>query len=109
MVKDKQYTVPALVEVFWWDHYSLGDDWYHTDTKHEPCILSAVGYLVAEDDHYYYVSSTYEIASKDYSSGTAVLKNCVTQFNRIREQTAILWDGSGVHRPGARSRKPRGH
>ena len=106
---DKQYTIPPLVEVFWWDHYSLGDDWYAAGFKHEPCVLSAVGYLVDENDHYYWVTSTYEIASKEYSSGTAVLKNCVTVMNRLREETTVQWDGQGVHKQKHTSRKPRIH
>lgn len=72
--------LPPLVEAFWKDHYSIGDDWFKPGHKHEVCILTAIGYLVAEDDDYYYIACTYEPASKEYSAGTAVLKNCVTQM-----------------------------
>lgn len=73
-----------LVEVHWEDHYSLGDDWYKPGHHHEPCVLVAIGYLVAEDDMYYYVTSTYEPATRQYSAGTAVLKKCVTEFNKLQ-------------------------
>jgi hypothetical protein len=76
-------TDPPLVEVHWLDHYSLGDDWYKIGHKHEPCTLVAIGYLVSEDDLYYYVTSTYEPATRQYSSGTAVLKMCVTEFHYL--------------------------
>jgi hypothetical protein len=34
-----------IVELFWKDHYSLGDEWYD-EMKDQPVrILSAVGYL----------------------------------------------------------------
>ena len=75
--------LPPLVEVHWEDHYSLGDDWHEPGYPHKPCILIAVGYLVAEDDMYYYVASTYEPATRQYSSGTAVLKKCVTEFHNL--------------------------
>ena len=77
-------TMPPLVEVYWEDHYSLGDDWHKPGHKHEVCILTAVGYLISEDDKYYYVTSTYEPSTQSYSSGTAVLKNCVLQFNYLQ-------------------------
>lgn len=70
-----------IVEIFWEDHYSLGDDWFEMGHKHEICILSAIGYLVSEDDKYYYVACTYDLNDKTYSAGTAVLKNCVVDFN----------------------------
>ena len=73
--------IPPLVEIFWEDHYSLGEEWFEPDAKHEICILSAVGYLVSQDDKYYYVACTYEMDSGHYQSGTAVLKNCVVDFN----------------------------
>lgn len=78
--------MPPLVEIYWEDHYSLGDDWYKPGHQHEVCILIAVGYLIGEDDKYYYVASTYEPATRQYSSGTAVLKNCVTQFNPLERE-----------------------
>jgi len=81
MVKKKAPKIPPLVEIFWEDHYSMGDDWHEPDAKHEPCVLSAVGYLVAENEQYYWVTCTYELATGNYSAGTAVLKNCVTYFN----------------------------
>jgi hypothetical protein len=101
----KKYTLPELVEVFWWDHYSIGDDWYHKGFKHEPCILSAIGYLVDQDDHYYYVTSTYEISNGNYSSGTAVLKNCVTQMNHLRKEHDVNWDGTDHKTDTSRRRK----
>lgn len=78
---------PTLVEVHWEDHYSLGDDWYKPGHHHEPCVLVAIGYLVAEDDMYYYVTSTYEPATRQYSAGTAVLKKCVTEFYQLERKS----------------------
>ena len=95
MVK-QSYTIPPLVEVFWWDHYSIGDDWYHKGHRHDPCILSAVGYIVDENEYYYWVASTYEVSNGAYSSGTAVLKNCVTQLNELRPTSSVNWDGTPV-------------
>lgn len=87
------FPLPELVEVFWWDHYSLGDDWHDKHQRHQPCILSAVGYVVDQDDVYYWVASTFEIATGDYSSGTAVLKNCVTHLEILRPARNVTWDG----------------
>jgi hypothetical protein len=105
----KQHRIPPLVEVFWWDHYSIGDNWYDKHDTHEPCILSAVGYVVAENNHYYWIASTYEIATGSYSSGTAVLKNCVTHTNILAEARDIEWNGKPIPEPSAptkRKRKP---
>jgi len=66
-----------VVEVFWKDHYSMGDEWYDKDEKHELRILSAVGYLVSEDDEYLFIASNYDFGNDTYSGGTAVLKNCI--------------------------------
>jgi len=70
-----------IVEIFWEDHYSIGDDWFELGHKHDICILSAIGYLVSEDSKYYYVACTYDPDSRMYSAGTAVLKNCVVDFH----------------------------
>jgi hypothetical protein len=80
------HELPPLVEVFWEDHYSIGDDWFEADHKHEVCILSAVGYLVSQDDLYLYVACTYEPATKSYSAGTAVLKKCITEMHYIPDR-----------------------
>jgi hypothetical protein len=87
---DKYPALPPLVEVFWEDHFSIDDDWYDIGTKHTMCILSAVGYLVAEDDDYYYIACTYELDTQKYSAGSAVLKNCVLNFRKYTEADAIL-------------------
>lgn len=96
------HNLPKLVEVFWWDHYSLGDDWHDKHHRHQPCILSAVGYIVDEDDMYYWVASTFEVATGDYSSGTAVLKNCVTNIETLRPARAVTWDGHPSNRRAKR-------
>lgn len=82
--------LPPLVEVFWEDHYSIGDDWYEPGHSHPPCVLSAVGYLVDEDEMYYYVACTYELDSGKYSAGTAVLKNCVVRFKQYTKVRTIV-------------------
>lgn len=82
--------LPPLVEVFWEDHYSIGDDWYEVDHKHEACVLSAVGYLVHEDDMYMYVACTYELDSGKYSAGTAVLKNCIVAYRQYTQKEALV-------------------
>lgn len=92
----KTYTLPSLVEIFWWDHYSIGDDWFDQDYKHQPCILSAVGYLVDQNEYYYWVASTFEVATGSYSAGTAVLKNCVTAMNTLNPERLVNWDGIDV-------------
>lgn len=91
---NKHYMLPPLVEIFWWDHYSIGDNWYERNDTHDPCVLSAVGYVVAENNHYYWIAATYEVATGSYSSGTAVLKNCVTTMNILREATEVEWNGA---------------
>lgn len=91
---NKTYTLPPLVEIFWWDHYSIGDDWFDQDHKHQPCILSAVGYLVDQNEYYYWVASTFEVATGSYSAGTAVLKNCVTAMNILEPKREVYWDGT---------------
>lgn len=90
----KTHTLPPLVEIFWWDHYSIGDDWFDQDHKHQPCILSAVGYLVDQNEYYYWVASTFEVATGSYSAGTAVLKNCVTAMNTLEPKREVHWDGT---------------
>lgn len=72
--------LPPLVEVFWEDHYSIGDDWFEPGHAHELCVLSAVGYLVGEDDLYYFIACTLDLRDGTYSAGTAVIKKCVTEF-----------------------------
>ena len=103
----KTYTVPQLVEIFWWDHYSIGDDWFDQDHKHKPCILSAVGYLVDQNEYYYWVASTFEVATGSYSAGTAVLKNCVTTINTLTPERPIHWDGTEPEAVTASKRKTR--
>lgn len=101
------HTLKPLVEVFWWDHYSIGDDWYEHNHKHQPCILSAVGYIVDENEYYYWLAATYEIATGSYSAGTAVLKNCVTQLNTLRPSTMVNWDGTPL-KTSTNKRRPKG-
>lgn len=83
--------MPPLVEIYWKDHYSIGDDWHPANAKHEHCILSCVGYIVAEDDIYYWVASTYEPATGCYSSGTAVLKNCIVDMHSLKKKRRHDW------------------
>jgi hypothetical protein len=68
-----------IVELFWKDHYDLGDEWYDDMEDQPPRILSAVGYLVGQDEDYYYVACNYDFGTKQFSAGTAVLKSCVTK------------------------------
>lgn len=103
----KTYTLPSLVEIFWWDHYSIGDDWFDQDHKHKPCILSAVGYLVDQNEYYYWVASTFEVATGSYSAGTAVLKNCVTTMNTLTPERPVHWDGTEPETVTASKRKTR--
>ena len=100
---NKYPPLPPLVEVFWEDHFSIDDDWYDIGTPHTMCILSAVGYLVAEDDDYYYIACTYELDSQKYSAGSAVLKNCVLNFRKYTEADAILDE---VRKPKQTKGKP---
>lgn len=100
------YPIPPLVEIFWWDHYSIGDDWIEPGHKHKPCILSAVGYIVDQNDYYYWVASTYELSSGSYSSGSAILKNCVSHINNLRGVVDVNWDGTPAK---ALTKKKRGN
>ena len=68
-----------VVEVFWKDHYAIGDDWYDEAQVANIRIISAIGYLVDEDDNYYYIAANYDFGNNTFSSGTAVLKNCITK------------------------------
>lgn len=96
-MKKNRPAMPPIVEIFWEDHYSLGDDWFDQTHKHELLILSAIGYLVAEDDKYYYVACTYEIDTGKYSAGTAVLKNCVVKFRYcLPQETATASNVSSI-------------
>lgn len=81
--------IPPVVELLWEDHYSMGDEWYEPGHTHTMCILGAVGYLVKEDEDYYYVASTYEVETGNYSSGTAVLKNCVINYIKHSDEKVI--------------------
>ena len=85
MVKKKYPNIPPIVEIFWEDHYSMGDTWHEPSDTHDTCILSAIGYLVAENDLYYWVACTYEMENGNYQGGTAVLKKCVTYYSVLVE------------------------
>lgn len=74
------------VEILFEDHYSLGDDWFELDENEKPRLLSAIGFLVKEDEKYYYLASTYDLGIEKYQAGTAVLKSCVVDFHEY-EQT----------------------
>ena len=100
---EKYKPLPPLVEVFWEDHFSMDDDWYEVGTPHTMCILSAVGYLVAEDSDYYYIACTYDLEDQKYSAGSAVLKNCVINFRQYTEADAILDE---VRKPTKTKGKP---
>lgn len=69
-----------IVEIVFEDHYSIGEEWYEEGTKHEPWVLTCAGYLVDQDDKYYYVVNTYEPKTKNYQAGTAILKSCVVDY-----------------------------
>jgi hypothetical protein len=42
---------------------------------------------------YYWVASTFEVATGMYSAGTAVLKNCVTHMETLQPVRTVTWDG----------------
>jgi len=102
MTKEIFYPV---VELFWKDHYSIGDLWYDVTEMPGVRILSAVGYLVNEDDDYYYVASNFDFGTDVCSGGTAVLKNCVVKrrllskgkfnYDKFSGKRAPLPDGKG--------------
>lgn len=73
------------VQIIFEDHYSLGDTWHEETDKHDICILAVAGFLMKEDDKYYYVVNTYEPKTKNYQSGTAVLKNCVIKYTEYED------------------------
>lgn len=78
------------VEILFEDHYSLGDTWHEEDDEHDVCILAVAGFLIKEDEKYYYVVNTYEPKTKNYQAGTAILKNCVIKYTEYEdsEQTS---------------------
>lgn len=94
--------LPPLVEIFWEDHYSIGDDWHEPGHRHQPCVLSAVGYMVSEDEMYYYVSGTYELDTGKYQGGTAVLKNCVVLFRTYNKGQVVAENKQKPHPTGSK-------
>jgi len=78
---------PKKVEILFEDHYSLGDTWHVVGDEHEVCILAVAGFLVKEDDKYYYVVNTYEPKTENYQAGTAVLKSCVIRYSEYEDET----------------------
>lgn len=94
--------LPPLVEIFWEDHFSMGDDWHEPSHRHDPCVLSAVGYLVGEDERYYYVACTYELDSGRYNAGTAVLKNCVVRYKDYTRKRPIIDQKRKVHKTSSK-------
>lgn len=76
--------IPAIVEIFWEDHYGLDETWHEPKTKHHTRILSAIGYLVSQDERYYYVACTLDLETDNYQGGTAVLKKCVIYYNVVQ-------------------------
>lgn len=72
-----------IVKIEWFDHYSLGEEWYDADESSGPRILVKIGYLTHEDKRYYYVSSLLDSYNKTYSQGLAILKNCVKSFEYL--------------------------
>ena len=71
---------PKKVEIYFQDHYSLGEDWLEKDHSHSVYILTCLGYLVKEDPLYYYIANTWDPQSKEYQAGTAILKSCVVEY-----------------------------
>jgi len=93
-----------VVELFWKDHYSLGDEWYDESPEADARIISATGYLVAEDDDYYYVCCNYDFGNHSYSGGTAVLKNCVVK-RRVLSRGKFNYDQFSGKRKTRKDRK----
>lgn len=82
------FVTPKKVEIIFEDHYSLGDTWHEQEDGHDICILAVSGFLMKEDEKYYYVVNTYEPKTKNYQAGTAVLKNCVIKYTEYEDTPA---------------------
>lgn len=76
----------SVVEIFWKDHYSLPDQWYDGSVADQPRVICSVGYLIEEDEEYYYLSTNYDEQAKHHSSGIAILKNCVTSKKVLKKE-----------------------
>lgn len=81
----------SIVEIFWKDHYSLPDGWYDDPAESGVRIISTTGYLVKEDDSYYYVSTSFDWENETFSSGVAILKNCILK-QRVVSKGEINYD-----------------
>ena len=69
--------VPDIVQVVWVDSYGLETDWHSLPYKPSTRVLSSCGYLVAEDDEYIVVATTYDNEAEVFGNGTAILKCCL--------------------------------
>jgi hypothetical protein len=72
-----------ILYISWYDHYSLGEEWYEKKVKTPSRVIESVGFLMDEDDQYYYISSLRDTQTKCYSSGIAILKNCVKELKHL--------------------------
>jgi hypothetical protein len=93
-----------IVEVFWKDHYAIGDEWYDEVGKRDVRIISAIGYLVDEDEDYYYIAANYDFGNHTFSSGTAVLKNCIIR-RRVLSKGKFNYDQFSGTRASDENRK----
>ena len=68
---------PPLVEIVWHDSYSLDDEWF--PVPHEPKIrvITSSGYEVASDATYVTLASTFDLETRHFSNGIAILQCCV--------------------------------
>lgn len=80
------------VEIDFEDHYSIGDDWTLFEDHQEIRILKAIGWLAKEDEKYFYITSTYDMETKKFQAGTAILKNCVVSFLELGPLTESQMD-----------------
>jgi hypothetical protein len=77
------------VEVSFEDHYSLGEEWFSEIGERDVRLISCIGYLCHEDEKYYYIACTYDLLTKHFQAGTAVLKNCVVEFKYHEEASEV--------------------
>lgn len=72
-----------VVSVKWLDHYSV-DEWDDVDeyfTSNYEFEVTSTGYLIAENDNYYFVANSVSTDKEQCCGVFAILKAAVREFN----------------------------
>jgi len=68
---------PPLVEIVWQDSYSLDDEWFPVPHESKIRVITTSGYEVASDPLYVTVASTFDVETRNFANGIAILQCCV--------------------------------